>query len=250
LEFQSVWFRYPWSQDSGESGEAGKDASELRNISFVASPGEIVAFMGPSGAGKSSIAYLLSRLYDPDRGSIRLDGHDIRDITLESLRRAVGFVPQEIFLLNATVRDNLLVGMPTATQADVERAAKCANAHEMILKLPKGYETEVGDNGVRLSQGERQRLAIARTLLRDPRIIVLDEATSNLDADNEAMLHHALKTAFRDRTCIVIAHRQSTISIADRVYCVRDGRIVNHGTPATVLGENGTLPSAPHMATS
>jgi ATP-binding cassette subfamily B protein len=211
----------------------------LSDLSFEACPGEMIALVGPSGAGKTTATYLVPRFYDPTGGSITLDGVDIRDITLESLRRQVGVVSQEPFLFHSSIRENLLYGRPNATDAELEEACQAANIDGFISGLPDGYDTVVGERGYRLSGGEKQRLALARVLLKDPRILVLDEATAHLDSTSEALVQQALARAMRGRTSIVIAHRLSTILAADRILVLNRGRLVEQGTHAELVAAGG-----------
>lgn len=204
----------------------------------------LVALVGPSGAGKSTCANLLLRHWDVDAGSITIGGHDLRDYRLEDLRRLVGVVPQDVHLFDASVADNLRLGAPDATDDDLAAAARAASAHTFVAALPQGYATHVGENGARLSGGERQRLGIARALLRDTPILILDEAASNLDAENERALQAALRTVRRGRTTIVIAHRPATIRAADRVVVLREGTVVEQGPGADLLA--GGVPAARH----
>jgi ATP-binding cassette subfamily B protein len=198
----------------------------LEKINFEIRPGEIAALVGPSGAGKTTITYLLPRLYDPTSGKICLDGRDLRDVTQVSLAQAIGMVTQETYLFNDTLRTNLLFARPDATQAEIEAACQAANIHHYIADLPDGYDTVVGERGYRLSGGEKQRIAIARVILKDPRLLVLDEATSNLDSQSEALIQEALERIMRDRTSLVIAHRLSTILAADVILVMDQGRLV------------------------
>ncbi len=198
----------------------------LQNVSFDIKPGELVALVGPSGAGKTTITYLLPRLYDPTSGQICLDGHDLRDVSQASLARAIGMVTQETYLFNDTLRVNLLYAKPNASQAEIEAACQAANIHHFIAGLPDGYDTVVGERGYRLSGGEKQRIAIARVILKNPRILVLDEATSNLDSQSEALIQEALERIMQKRTSLVIAHRLSTILAADVILVMDQGRLV------------------------
>lgn len=211
----------------------------LRGVDFSIKPGQLAALVGPSGAGKTTITYLIPRLYDPTAGRVLLDGHDLRDVTLEALTWQIGMVTQETYLFHDTVRVNLLYAKPDATQDEIERAARAANIHAFIAKLPQGYDTIVGERGYRLSGGEKQRIAIARVILKDPRILVLDEATSSLDSESEALIQDALKPLMQGRTSVVIAHRLSTILAADVILVIDDGQVVEQGTHAELLAQNG-----------
>ncbi|GIK40729.1 MAG: ABC transporter [Chloroflexota bacterium] len=201
----------------------------LHDVSFEIDPGQLVALVGPSGAGKTTITYLLPRLYDPTAGRICLDGHDLRDLTQKSLAQAIGMVTQETYLFHDTLKANLLYAKPNASQAEIEAACQAANIHHFIAGLPAGYETVVGERGYRLSGGEKQRVAIARVILKDPRILVLDEATSSLDSQSEALIQEALERIMKNRTSIVIAHRLSTILAADVILVMNEGRLVEQG---------------------
>ncbi len=224
-------------------GEAAVPAAErrwaLRDVTFTVRPGQLAALVGPSGAGKTTITYLLPRLYDPTAGRILLDGHDLRDVTLDSLTANIGMVTQEPYLFHDTIRANLLYARPAATQAELDAACQAANVYDLIQRLPEGYETIVGERGYRLSGGEKQRLAIARVLLKDPAILVLDEATSHLDSQSEALIQAALERAMKGRTSLVIAHRLSTILAADVILVMDDGRLVEQGTHAELLAQGG-----------
>lgn len=211
----------------------------LAEISFEVQPGQLVALVGPSGAGKTTVTYLLARFYDPTSGTIRIDGHDIREVQLESLSQNFGIVFQDTFLFHASVRENLLYARPHATHAEIEAAAQAAHIHEFIESLADGYDTVVGERGHRLSGGEKQRLAIARVILKDPRIVILDEATSNLDSVSEQMIQAALRPLFAERTSFVIAHRLSTVLAADRILVLDRGRLVDSGTHEELLARGG-----------
>jgi len=211
----------------------------LEHISFQAEPGHLVALVGPSGAGKTTLTYLIPRLYDPTGGRILIDGHDLRDVTLTSLASQIGMVTQESYLFHDTIRMNLLYACEDATPLEVEAAARAANIHDFIKELPNGYETIVGERGYRMSGGEKQRLALARVILKDPRILVLDEATSSLDSESEALIQEALKRVMAGRTSIVIAHRLSTILAADLILVMDRGLIVERGTHAELLEKGG-----------
>jgi len=211
----------------------------LENISFEIQPGQLVALVGPSGAGKTTLTYLIPRLYDPSEGRILLDGYDLRDLTLTSLAENIGMVTQETYLFHDTIRTNLVYARLDATQDEIEAACKAANIHDFIMDMPDGYETVVGERGYRLSGGEKQRLALARVILKDPRILVLDEATSSLDSQSEALIQDALKKVMAGRTSIVIAHRLSTILAADVILVINRGQIVERGTHGELLAEGG-----------
>ena len=211
----------------------------LHDLSFTAKPGQAIGLVGPSGAGKSTVASLLPRFYDCDAGTIRIDGTDIRHVTLDSLRNQVGIVPQETILFNGSVYDNILYGRLGATKEEIEAAAKAANAHDFIMELPEGYNTMLGDRGVNISGGQRQRIAIARAILKDPRILILDEATSALDTESERVVQEALNRLMVGRTSIIIAHRLSTIKNADRILVLDKGKLVEDGTHEELMAKNG-----------
>lgn len=214
-------------------------AYALEGISFCAAPGQIVAIVGPSGAGKTTLTYLIPRLYDPTAGVVRLDGKDLRDVTLESLVAQIGMVTQEVHLFHDTIRTNLQYARLDADQGALEAACRIANIHDFIRELPEGYDTIVGERGFRLSGGEKQRLALARVILKDPRILLLDEATSSLDSQSEALIQDALEKVMADRTSVVIAHRLSTILAADQILVMDRGRIVESGTHDALLAQGG-----------
>ena len=210
-------------------------APVLKDIDLEVPAGRIVALVGKTGSGKSTLCGLIPRFYDTGRGRILADGVDVREVQLDSLRRAVGIVSQDPFLFSATVRENIAFGALDMTDDEVVAAARAAEAHEFIEALPNGYETMVGERGVRLSGGQRQRIAIARALLIDPRVLVLDDATASVDATTEARIRHALREVMRGRTTIIIAHRLSTIALADEIVVLADGRIAARGTHEQVL---------------
>lgn len=230
-----------------ENGRAAGEAAALpvvqrmalEDVSFTIDPGELVALVGPSGAGKTTITYMIPRLYDPTNGRILLDGHDLKDLTLETLADGIGMVTQESYLFYDTIRANLLYARPSASDADMMAAAKAANIHDFIMHLPDQYDTVVGERGYRLSGGERQRIAIARVILKDPRILVLDEATSHLDSLSEALIQEALQRVMQGRSSLVIAHRLSTILAADKILVMDKGRLVEQGTHAELLARGG-----------
>jgi len=221
--------------------QAGSQAREmaLHDISFTAQSGQLVALVGPSGAGKTTLTYLIPRLYDPTEGSIRLDGHDLRDLKMDELASAIGMVTQETYLFHDTIRENLRYANPDASDEDLIEACKAANIHGFISELPEGYYTVVGERGYRLSGGEKQRLALARVLLKNPRIMILDEATSHLDSESEALIQEALGRLYANRTSIVIAHRLSTILSADLILVMDRGKIIERGSHADLLALGG-----------
>ena len=218
----------------------------LNDISFQAAPGQLVALVGPSGAGKTTLTYLIPRLYDPTEGCIRIDGCDLRDVAQLSLSSQIGMVTQENYLFHDTIRTNLLYARLEATQAELEAACRAANIHDFIIGLPDGYDTIVGERGYRLSGGEKQRIALARVILKNPRILVLDEATSHLDSESEALIQEALKRVMAGRTSIVIAHRLSTILAADQILVLDRGQIVERGTHAELLSLDGVYAGLYH----
>ena len=229
----------PYWPPTDREGAAPSRRWALDGVSFEALPGQLVAIVGPSGAGKTSISYLIPRLYDPTEGAVKIDGIDVRDMRLESLAGAIGYVTQESYLFHASLRNNLLYAKPDATQDEIEAAARAAHVHDWIQTLPNGYDTVVGERGYRLSGGERQRIAIARVILRDPRILILDEATSALDTASERQVQAALEPLMRERTTIAIAHRLSTIMSADMIFVVDEGKIVERGSHAELLAHGG-----------
>ena len=218
----------------------GEDLPEvLGDVSLSIAPGEVVALVGPSGAGKTTIASLLPRFWDVTTGSVSLDGRDVRTLSFADLRGSIGIVPQEPALFSGTVRDNIAYARPEATDTDVAAAARAAHATEFIDRLPDGFETRVGERGVKLSGGQRQRLAIARVFLKDPAVVVLDEATSSLDSESERLVEQAMEDLLRGRSTLIIAHRLSTVLRADRIVVLDHGRVVEQGTHATLLVLDG-----------
>ena len=256
VRFDDVWFSYSAGNVSGlesvkqysrRAMTVDDDASPrevpegwaLRGLDFEIRPGELVALVGPSGAGKTTTTYLVPRLYDATRGSVRIDGHDVRDLDLATLAGAIGVVTQESYLFHDTIAANLRYARPNATSEEIRAAAETANIAEFIEGLPREYETVVGERGYRLSGGEKQRVALARVILKDPAILILDEATSHLDARSEALIQEALERVMRGRTSLVIAHRLSTVLAADRIFVVDGGRVVDSGTHGELLGREG-----------
>ncbi|MDQ3114963.1 MAG: ABC transporter ATP-binding protein/permease [Actinomycetota bacterium] len=248
VAFDHVAFRYPTASEvSLASLESVADHARpetvpedvLHDVTFSAAPGEMIALVGPSGAGKTTITHLVSRMYDVGSGAVRIGGVDVRDLTLESLHDAVGVVTQDAHMFHDSIRQNLLLAKPAATLEDMEHALRAAAIWDLIDSLPEGLDTIVGDRGYRLSGGEKQRLAIARLLLKSPGVVVLDEATAHLDSESEAAVQRALAAALVGRTSIVIAHRLSTVREADRVLVISDGRVVEHGKHAELLAAGG-----------
>ena len=211
------------------------DSPVLRDICFTIPQGSTYALVGPSGAGKSTITNLIPRLFDPTGGSILINGVDVRRYDLYDLRRSIGTVTQDTYLFNGTIRENLLYAKEDATQEELEQACKTANIHDFIVSLPEGYDSLVGNRGLKLSGGEKQRISIARVILKDPTILILDEATSSLDSISESCIQDAVEPLLKDRTSLIIAHRLSTILSADRILVIQDGRIVEQGTHHELL---------------
>ena len=229
MVFDKVSFAYP-----------GGAREVLREISFEAKSGQTIAVVGATGAGKSTLVHLIPRFYDPTAGAIRIDGFDLRELDLVELRRSVGMIFQETVLFSASVTENIAYGRPDATQAQVVAAARAAHAHEFITEMERGYDTVVGERGVSLSGGQKQRLAIARAFLLDPRILILDDATSSLDAKTERLIQEDMRRVCLGRTAFVIAHRLTTVQHADCVIVLKDGRIVEQGTFAE-LAQRGAV---------
>jgi ATP-binding cassette subfamily B protein len=248
IELEHVWFRHPPGRDvslesleaPGTPGAAEPSDWTLRDVSLVIEPGATIALVGPSGAGKTTMAMLVPRVYETVQGAVRIDGHDVRDLTLASVHAAIGLVPQDPHLFHDTIRANLRFARPDATDADLEQALVGAQIFDLVRSLPDGLETVVGERGYRMSGGEKQRIAIARLLLKNPAIVILDEATSHLDSESELAIQRAFDEALRGRTAIVIAHRLSTIVDADRIIVVDAGRIVETGTHSELLARGGT----------
>jgi ATP-binding cassette subfamily B protein len=249
ISFEDVWFRYSNEplvptleldpNVAASSGNGSEAAYVLRGVSVEISPGQLVALVGPSGAGKTTLSNLVPRLYDVTDGAVRVDGRDVRDVAQESLRRAIGVVSQDPHLFHDTIGNNLRYARPTATDDEVIAACRAAQIYELIARLPEGFDTIVGERGYRMSGGEKQRLAIARMLLKDPAVVILDEATSHLDSENEVLVQRALAEGMAGRTSLVIAHRLSTITEADVILVVDEGRIVQRGTHHELLAAGG-----------
>jgi ATP-binding cassette subfamily B protein len=225
VRFDAVSFRYP----------SRPEVQVLDGVTLDVQPGERVALVGPSGAGKSTLVALLLRFYDPEKGRVLIDERDARHYDLHELRSQMATVPQDVLLFGGTIAENIAYGRPGASQAEVEAAAREANAHDFIAAFPEGYRTRVGERGVQLSGGQRQRVAIARAILRDPAILLLDEATSSLDSESERLVLEALDRLMQGRTAIIIAHRLSTVRGADRIFVLKDGRVIEAGTHAELM---------------
>ena len=246
IEFENVNFSYPRAEEislasleSAAKAETVQSGQVLRNLSFVAQPGTMTALVGPSGAGKTTISALLPRLYDVTEGAIKIDGNDIRELTLESLRDSIGVVMQDAHLFHESIAENLRYAKQDATPAEMQAACEAAQIWKLIESLPNGLDTMVGERGHRLSGGEKQRLAIARLLLKSPAVVILDEATAHLDSENEQLVHAALQTALKGRTSIVIAHRLSTVREADQILVLEKGSIVERGTHDELVAKGG-----------
>lgn len=229
VRFENVSFAYSHSPDR----------PVIQNISLTARPGAIIALLGPTGSGKSTITSLIPRFYDPTEGRVLIDGYDVRDVTLDSLRRQIGVVLQESFLFSTTIRENIAYGMPDASDEEIEAAARAAQAHDFIVNLPAGYQTRIGERGVTLSGGQRQRIAIARAILRNPRILILDDATASVDTETEYAIQRALAHLMQGRTTFVIAHRLATLRRADLILVLDQGRMIQRGTHRQLLDQAG-----------
>jgi len=227
IRFENVSFSYE------------EEKPVLKDVTFTIKPGETIALVGETGAGKTTIISLLARFYDPQRGRILIDGHDIRNVTLKSLRKQMGIMLQDTFIFSGTVADNIRYAKPDATMDEVIKAAKTVNAHEFIMKMENGYDTEVNERGSRLSIGQRQLIAFARALLADPKILILDEATSAVDTQTEVLIQEAIEKLTKGRTSIIIAHRLSTIRNADRIFVIHNGQIVEEGNHQQLLEKRG-----------
>jgi ATP-binding cassette subfamily B protein len=246
IDFNDVAFTYPRadeislaSLESAAKPETVESGEVLKGISFIAPAGTMTAIVGPSGAGKTTMSALLPRLYDVTRGSISIDGEDIREFTVQSLRDSIGVVMQDAHLFHETIAENLRYAKEDATEEEMIEACKSAQIWDLISTLPNGFDTMVGERGHRLSGGEKQRLAIARLLLKAPAIVILDEATAHLDSENESLVHEALKHALKGRTSIVIAHRLSTVMEADQILVLEKGLIVERGTHEELIAKGG-----------
>jgi len=243
VRLEDVWFRY---DRSGTTGTQNERLWTIGGVDVRVDAGQLVALVGPSGAGKTTLTYLIPRLYDVERGSVKIDDIDVRDIRLESLGEIIGVVTQETYLFNASIRSNLLYGKPNASDAEIEAAARAAHIWERIEELPEGLDSIVGERGYKMSGGEKQRLAIARVILKDPRILILDEATSALDTHSERLVQEALAPLMQGRTTIAIAHRLSTILAADKILYVDKGRIVEQGSHLELLGRGAAYAALYH----
>jgi ATP-binding cassette subfamily B protein len=239
ITFRDVSFAY-----------AGNASPVLHDVNLDVRPGEMIALVGPSGAGKTTLCNLVARFYDPTAGAVALDGVDLRDVSVDSYRRLLGIVEQDTFLFDGTIAENIAYGRRGATEEEIMRAASLANAHEFISKLADGYQSLIGERGVKLSGGQRQRLTIARAILADPRILILDEATSNLDTESERLIQGSLQSLMAGRTSFVIAHRLSTVAHADRILVLENGRIVEQGRHDELMQASGRYREMVDLQTS
>jgi len=227
IDFQDVTFSYD------------RHRHVLRNLNLTIQPGSVVALVGPSGAGKTTFCHLIPRFYEPEEGWVLIDGKDVSTVSLHSLREAIGIVQQDVFLFTGTIRDNIAYGRPGAKEDRIEQAARQAGAHSFIRELPAGYDTHIGEKGIKLSGGQKQRISIARAFLKDPRILILDEATSSLDTHTEMIIHGALEKLISGRTTLIIAHRLSTIRGADEIVVLTEAGVVQRGTHGELIGQPG-----------
>ena len=239
MEFQGVGFTYPGASEPALSG-----------VDLLVPAGQTVALVGPSGAGKTTLCNLVARFYDPTEGRVLLDGHDLKDIDLHSYRSLLGVVEQDVFLFDGTIAANIAYARPDASMDELRRAAEIANALEFIDRMPEGLSTVIGERGVRLSGGQRQRVAIARAVLADPRILILDEATSNLDTESERLIQASLEQLMQNRTSFVIAHRLSTISQANRIVVIDHGRVLQQGSHEELMASGGRYREMVELQTS